>query len=484
MPPISASYQPNDKELNKAAADERKARLKKIDEYWLFYKQGYVRLPLKIKPGKPDDNVILNLSGLSIDSMVAFFACEPPTFQVAAEAVEREPGASGVLEVVKTPEESAIEAFLEANDFDELVIDTALSGFISGHNFIKLMPPDNEDAITVDNPPRMTLLDPRMITVFWDASNARNPLWYRLEWQGGKDAATGKARIRRQDIVPTWLVNGEDIADMDKGWKILEYVSKHGHSEEFELLTTDEWEYPFSPVVQWKNTHAPHEFYGWSDLRYAQLNEAVNFIASNTARIIKFHAHPKTVAKNMDTTGIQETSVDGLWEVHGSDVEITNLEMQSDLASSLNYLSTLRAAYFTQMRVVDVASIQDKLGQITNFGVRMIYKNQLDAVESKRTLYSKKGFCEAVWRALVMMGFTDAPLPKAIWSDPLPANKLEVVAALTQEAALGVTSKQTIAKDLGRDVQVEQERMAEEETNAAEATANTLAAMGNRGIFN
>jgi hypothetical protein len=482
MPATTAVYEPTDKDLNVAAAQERKARLDLINAYWLFYKQGYVREPLKVKPGKPNDNVILNLSGLAIDSLVAFFACEPPTFQIAAQTVEREPGADGSLEVVQTPEETAIEAFLDANDFDELLVDTALSGFISGHNFIKLMPPDNTDDISAENPPRMALLDPRMVTVFWDGTNARNPLWYRLEWEAGKDTS-GKARIRRQDIVPTWIVMRGDMPDMARGWMIIEYVSKNGSSEQFEMLTVDNWQYPFSPIVQWKDTHAPHEFYGWSTLRYAALNEAVNFIASNTARIIKFHAHPKTVVKNLSADGLNETAVDGLWEIKGDNADVTNLEMQSDLSSSLTYLNTLRAAFFTQMRVVDVASIQDKLGQITNFGVRMIYKQQLDAVETKRTLYSKKGFCEVLRRALVMMGFADAPLPTAIWADPLPANRVETVAALTQEAALGVTSKQTLAEDLGRDPEVEQERMAEEETNAAEATANTLAAMGNRGIF-
>jgi hypothetical protein len=56
---------------------------------------------------------------------------------------------------------------------------------------------------------------------------------------------------------------------------------------------------------------------------------------------------------------------------------------------------------------------------------------------------------------------------RIVWQNPLPENKSELTTQLDNEInKLGVTSKETAAQDLGRDYEVEKERMAAEKTDA------------------
>ena len=486
MPGVLPVYDINNKSANEAGDTERKARLALINERWAYYNNGFVNLPLKVRPGKLNDNVILNLTAQAVDQEVAFFAPKPPTFVVPG-GMEREPGADGRLEVVLSPEQEAVNNFLKANEFDEQINDIGLSGFVTGHNFIRLYAPDNNDAISADNPPRMTLLDPRLVTAFWDISDIRRVLWYRLTWE--MPSGDGKTVYRRQDIVPSWLLPTEnteaeeaesvDEAASEVTWFIIEYQSKT--NLQWVEVGRDEWEYTFPPIVQWKNAYAPHEFYGRSDLRHTAISDAVNFIASNTARIIRYHAHPRTIIKGLDGQGLKETSVDGMWEI-GESGEVFNLEMQSDLGSSLSYLDMLRKTFFTQMRVLDIASTKDTVGQLTNFGVQMLYKDMLDNISTKRSAYGS-GLAEACRRVLEMMGFIGAPKPEDKWAEPLPTNKLEVVTALEKESALGLVSTQTMQEDLGRDPITEAERMDDEKARGADNTADVLDRITRAGGF-
>lgn len=477
MPAIPAVYAPNDRKQNELGDKERKERLDLINTYWAYYK-GEQRRPLRVEPGAVDDNIILNLSGQIMDKKVSFFAPEPPLFNVQM-VTEYEPAADGLTKQ-EPPEQSAVDAFWEANDLETFVTDLALSGFIAGHAFVRLYPPENIQPMSAENPPRVVALDPRLVSVYWDESNIYRTLFYRLTWESGGGG------LRRQDIVPVWLLNGETRPPVDGStnglqWVIIEYKSKTGFK--WEETARDMWGYPFPPIIDWKNLPAPHEFYGRSDLRDADMNDAINFVASNTVRIIRFHAHPRTIAKNFDTSSIKGTAIDGLWEIQGENAEVVNLEMQSDLSSSLNMLNMLRASMFTQMRVVDLSTAQDKLGQITNFGVRMMYKDQVDDNEHKRTMYGKH-LAELTRRAEMLMGFTEAKLPDIKWPDPLPINRLELVTALKTEKELGGLSVQTIQEELNRNPVVEGERKAEETNNESDGLADVLTKITNRGQMN
>lgn len=479
MPGIPVKYDVTDQKskINDLADAERKPRNALIDTYWKYYNGEHTR-PLKTKPGQPNFNVILNVSGQAIDNEVAFFAPEPPTFELPG-GNERSRDDLGKLATVKSPQQEQLDTFWKANDLEQLITDIALSGFISGHNFVRLFVAEDGALPTV------ALLDPRKVQVFWDISNIRRVLFYRLSWVLGDEE-------RFQDIVPNWLLNGltspnvikqvdstvETAPDTNRQWKILEYVKKN---QKYELQAQDAWPFDFAPIVDWKNGHAPHEYYGHSDLKHADVNDAINLVASNANKIIFYYGGPWTVV-----TGTDQQAADAgpgvITYFPDPATKVQNVEMQSDLGNSLNLLETLRSSFFSQMRVIDTSTQKDKLGQMTNFGVRVLYKDQLDANGLKRSIYGA-GLCEVSRRALVLMGVTDAQKPTATWADPLPTNRLEIMQAVKIENDLGKTSDQTLLEAMDRDPQVEAERKAEQGSNETDQMVNFLDRFGRSGGF-
>lgn len=431
MPQItSLSYDPNDKMINELAADERHERCEMIDHYWMYY-EGHHPRPLKVSEGQPDDNIILNLCGKVVDKTAEFLLKDMPEITI--------PDVDSDSETQQT-----LLAWLDFNDFEEFLADMAQSGFIAGHTFARLYMDGDEV--------RFALLDPRHVVAFWLRGMVKKAAWYSLQWDD-----------RRQDIVPNNMVEMEG-----DGWQIIEYRLKETNGEsKWVEDSRDDWPYPFAPIVDWKNKRAAFKYYGDSDLKHCHLNNTVNFLASNTSRIIKFHAHPKTIIAG--GTLPEETRVDGIYEID-EDAEVYNLELKGDLSSSMQMLDKIEAAFYSQARVVDLSNIKDKLGQITNFGVRMMFSDMLAHLQQKQSLYGK-GLAELIRRGMAVMGIEIA-LPVIGWVDPLPENRKELVDTAQVEKNIGTASTQTLAEDLGRDWAVEEPRIQEEQASALAVAFN------------
>lgn len=475
MPAILPFYDVNNKDVNDLGMKENQARQKEIGKRWKYYDGDHAK-PLKVRPDAKDDNVILNLCGRTVDKTTEFIGV-PTRFEIEGGA-ELEPGASGALEEQTSPEQQTLDELWQR--VREWTSEVLTSGQISGHNFTRIHQNEDEEWT-------YSLLDPRTMTVFWNAGILRSTLFYRMEWSVGK-------QMFRQDTVPVWLLNNDranpwmmgdmrrdgTVTPRPEGWKIIEY--EQNQRKEWVKLAEDDWEFSFAPIVDWANHRRPHTYYGQSSLANPSLNDSINFVASNTARIIKYHAHPKTIGVGVDPEKIIPTAVDGFYSVpDGADVK--NLEMQSDLSSSLNMLNLLKGEFFASQRVIDIASVQDKLGQITNFGVRMMFSDMLSMTDEMRKRYGEKGLGETLRRLLWVQGIELEDRPKAIWDDPLPTNRLELLQSAKIESELGTTSKQTLAKDLGRDPVVEAEHRDEETDNAGAAMARVLQSAGDGGLF-
>ncbi len=445
MPAVSPVYPLDDIAastlIDQLGDDERIRRKADIDRAFAYY-EGRHRLPLRAEPDGSSSSVILNLVGQALDDLIEFMGA--PRFEIPG-AITRalEPG--GRLIVTRADHQRWLDDWWDQHDLAEFVADLTLSGFIAGHVFVRL----HRDA---DGQPDADLLDPRAVTVFWEASNLRRPLWYRLTWQSGDS-------LLRQDIVPNRLLPPERCVpgSLPDGWQILEYQSLNGAI--MTLRAQDAWNAPFAPIVEWKNRHAPHQYYGRSDARL-DLNDAVNFTASNVSKILKHHAGPQTIVTGARLDERAQTGPGTIINDLPADAKVYNLEMQSDLASSLAYLDKLEARFFSAMQVVDLGTIKDRLGQITNFGVRMLFIRMTNLIEARRRLYGRG--LEAVSSAVIALSGQPVAQVNALWPDALPVNRLEQVQALTRERALGVVSRQTASADLGRDFDAEQARLAVE----------------------
>jgi hypothetical protein len=462
MPGVKAQYTPPgaDKDVDQRADDERTKRTAAIDQAFAYY-HGEQKLPLKTK-----DNVILNVNAQALDDMVEFLGV--PRLELPG-GVEREPATNDagerVFETRKSDDQVQLEQWWDDHDLAEFLADLALSGFIAGHVFVRLYV-DATDRVAA------ALLDPRTLTVFWDANNPRRLLWYRMSWIDGETAL-------RQDIVPNSLL--QSVPDLwtdgldPLGWTILEY--RHARAG-WQLAGRDAWEFTFPPIVEWKNRHAPHSYYGRGDVKVA-LNDAINFVASNTSKIIKHHGGPQTVVTGGRLPDDVDSGPGTVIEITEPEAKVFNLEMQSDLGSSLAFLALLRESFFSEVRVVDLATIKDRLGQITNFGVRMLFIRMVNMLTTRRRLYGK-GLAEISRRALALQGVEVARV-NVTWPDLLPVDRRELVDTLEKESDLGVVSKQTMTEDLGRDFEIEQERRAEEGDDDRQAEADRLARIAERG---
>lgn len=481
MPKIArAQYTPTDDrwwgDVEKLGDDERKKRQDVIDEAWRYYK-GDMPLPLRLKPDDPNYNILLDLCGQAVDAMVAFLGV--PTLDVK-NGTAGEPNDAGVVENTKSPEQQMLEAILEALDLDVLMVDLMLSGFISGHTFLKLIELER-DPFTGElvSLPSAALLDPRYVTVYWVVPG--QALFYRLKWTVDDD------ETRIQDIVPNHLLNERIAGDgqaltarQQPGWTIIEYAARRGGR--VEEIGRDDWAYPFAPILDWKNSPNTFEYYGRPDLTPIRLrtNDSANLSASNTQKILVHHAGPQTVV----TGGALPDEIDSgpatIIELSEADAKVYNLEMTSDLSSSLNFLTMTRSAFFESAKVVDRASIKDKLGDLTNFAVRMLYGAQSDAALQKQ-LYYGRGTVRMAQGLMALVG-ADVKVGSS-WDDLLPQDRGEQVASVATEQGMGIVSEQTLLEELGHDPEVEKQRKAAELDNQQDSIANALVRLGRQGLM-
>jgi hypothetical protein len=409
--------------LERLANDEQQARTKQIDAAWDYY-EGRHKKPLKVRAGQVDDNVILNVSRKVIEQAVSLLFGKTPGLEIGDKGDQ--------------PEDVRLAEIWEANHQDILLHNMALQGALTGHVFVKLQPevaPASQGVSGV----RFVLLNPRMVSVFWRPDDMGQVTAYTISYTDG-DADFRQDMIDEGDV---WLVR--DLRkERGRGWEVVNEVV---------------WGWPWAPMVEWQNLPDPEEYYGDPDLVRPELNDAINFLASNTNRIIKFHAHPKTVGIGMRASDLQETTVDGFWSVPNPAATINNLEMQSDLSSSMGYLQMLEGWFFSEHRAVDMTSFAKDLGNITNFGLHTLYKDAMDKLETKRSLYGA-ALADMSERALALVGMTARPVVS--WPDPLPFNDQEEIAGIQTEIGLGILSRETAASLRGRDWEQEQERIEQE----------------------
>jgi hypothetical protein len=166
---------------------------------------------------------------------------------------------------------------------------------------------------------------------------------------------------------------------------------------------------------------------------------------------------------------VKATSIDGFFSVPDT-ADVFNLEMQSDLSSSMAMFTQLKAEFFAGRRVLDLSTVRDRLGQITNFGVRMLFSEMIELRDEKTRLIG--GGLAATFQRLLAMDGVEAGAPVVKWGDALPVNRVEALQAATLEKELGTASVQTLSADLKRDYIVEQERKREEAAGAGEVLAN------------
>ena len=418
-----------------AAMSERddRERVERIRAAWDAY-YGTSPDPLRVRKGEVNDNVRVNYARLVVDAGVAHLfgdeigvtapAGAPDTVQAALDEVLRYNGAGLLWQRAGT------------------------SGAIGGTYFYRILPQPQ-------GPPRIACVDPSTVEVTWEPSDFETVTAYTVTWlEEGEDTAVARRQIIQRDGDSAWVIV-DQRANGDSGWV---------------TIGEEAWPYPWAPMGHCQNLPSPHEVYGLADLEpdVLHLCRSIDRTASNINRILRLYAHPRTWGRMVGDAINMDANPGAVIRLEHPQAELRNLEMQSDLSSSIDYYRRLVASLHETTRIPEVATGKlDSAGQLSSLALRILYTPLIHKTESKRRTY---GACitEMLRRCLVLMGQPDDVLPVITWPDLLPSDPLMERQVALLDEQLGV-SRDTILAGLGYDPLLEAEQADQQASDAFNA---------------
>jgi hypothetical protein len=425
------------------------------------YRLGEQRRTLKVRYGQPDDNITTNFIRLIIDRSVSGMFGNGITFQLP-EGYTEVKGKDGKKTSKASKDQLYLEKVWDLNKQEILLHKVALLGSESGTGYIKLQPYGlfDQDGKAY---PRLIPLDPLYMTLETTPHDCDIVIRYiiRYNYTGADGKPVGFKEVTEKNDSEQWEV--ATFEDHGPGWV---------------ELTRVPWDYEWPPILHWQNLPLAGSPYGESDVPedIITLQDRLNFINSNNTKIIRYHASPKTYGLNVtmpdveDEGGARKKKKDNTWNpdqmimFNSSDpnAKVQNLEMQSDLASSRAIYTDNRQALFDITRTVDIDSIADKLGALTNFGLKVLYQDALAKINTKRELYGD-ALIELNAHILEMNGMEpDGGVIQ--WPDVLPENGLEQSNELQADISMGILDPQSASEIKGYDWETVQERLKENDT--------------------
>jgi hypothetical protein len=344
-----------------------------------------------------------------------------------------------------------------------LLSQAAINGGVCGEVFVKLIPPQGEMKY-----PRVVVMDPQIVRIVTAPDDCSTILAYVIEYAVGIDDLQKRQVIARVD--PDGLAGIAGEADLDDTWVIANYIRKGDIGQWMQVGEQEVWEYPFAPIFTCQNLPNPNESWGIPDLTPDLINQnkVLNFIQSNTSRIIKFHGHPKTYATGLSATQIN-IGVDDLICLPSPDSKLANLEMQGNLADQMAFASIIRTDMDEQSRVpaVSLGRLSDMpRGNISGVALQLLFQPLIEKTIQKRRLYG----ClirEISRAALVIAGMIsleeheDYPVDLH-WESLLPTDDLAAAQTALLWKQLGV-SKTTLLMNSGFDPEQEAEKVEAED---------------------
>jgi hypothetical protein len=400
------------------------------------YRIGQQRATLKVKADQADDNMTLNLIGLIIDRGISMLMGGEIDFDFNSTDET-------------DPREEYIDRMIEANVYPIFLHKLAQLGGTYGTCYAKLLPGALPGGMV-----RLVALNPQWMTIDTLPDDIETAYRYTVQYNA-EDEDTEKVESHKEVTERLRTVDG--LAD---SWSVKKYVMRENSGGKWELISDQQWPWEFAPIVHWQNLPEAEEVYGDPDVTDDMIivQDAINFVASNIQRIIRYHAHPKTWGKGASGRDVMSWGADEMVIFNDANATLANLEMSSDLASSREFLHYLRGVLFDISRTVDISSMTDKIGALTNFALRVLYKDALDKLASKRALYGW-GLSEINRRCLLLAGIATDTGGDVVWPDPLPLNEVEAANTAQVDLGMGIVSKETISGKRGYDWAVEEERL-------------------------
>lgn len=402
---------------------------------WQAY-NGALVPPLKRRVGQPDDNVMVNTSRVIVDKGVSHLFGKGVVWNLDSNED-------------RSPDEKYLDDTWEFNGGDILLHKLALNGGITGHAFLKIRHEQPFLKLAVLDSAKM-----EVITADHDYTEVRA---YVQTWEGRKDPDTGKVKKYRQitqKVHATVEFDSlrEAFFDVPQHWVIIDQESdSHDTSSnkvQWRTVGTEVWNYPFAPIIDCQNLPTANTYWGSSDLErdIIVLNESINRSLSNINRIIRNHAHPKTWSKGLTESQIHQIVIDpdGMIHLPGELGSIQNLEMASDLSSSLNFYKELKIALHEISRVPKIAfGNEENVNYLAAVAMQVLYGPLIEKTDVKKRTYGAL-IKEVNRRILSIAGSGDDKICDLVWPSILPRDSfLEAQTSLLHQQA-GVSVDTTL----------------------------------------
>lgn len=437
----------------KQAAQAEAERLKRINDSWNAY---YGTLPQPLRATKSDpqakDNIVLNFAQPIVDKGVSFLLGKDLEFEIDtgrdgdADEDDDEEDADD-----ESPGEQWLEKCWKQNKKMTLLHKVAINGAVTGDVFLRMQLPKPGQQF-----PRVINLDPATVLPIWDMDDYEEVLAYRIQWNA-IDPTTGKPVVRRQ------MIEQEGTR-----WRITDTISKGDSNVWVPIGPPQVWPYPWAPIFHCQNLPAPNTYWGISDIEQHVLsvNNALNFVISNMARILRIHAHPKTWGAGFTSKELQ-IGVDEVIVLPNIQAKLQNLEMNSDLGSTLELYKRLKEALHEITRVPEIATGKvDNIGALSGVALQILYQSLLEKNNTKQLFYGEM-FEDLNSRLLEAGGQGVEQNILIQWPNPLPKDAFTEAQTAVLLDQVGV-SKDTILTNMGYDADQEAQKKAQESQTAAE----------------
>lgn len=443
------------KDTYESAHEARQNELANLVAYY----NGNQRKPLKISGLGKDYNVITNHVKTIIDRSVSMLVGSGVEFDLPGEG--------------ESEQDAIITQVMDTNKKDVFLHDLVQFGSIYGTPAVKIIP-NGKVAMDGTITHRIIALNPYNLTIYHAHDDIENVLAYVYRWNDGDTA--WRERTEKQEN-GTWLVTVEKLSrETGSKWEVA------GEPVLFTGVNGDVLD--FAPIVHGKNLPRAGSVYGMSDIEdVLDLQDKYNEAQSNINKILSLQAWAQKWItggkfprfKDDDGKEYLDVGPDKALEIANADAKLGILQPSGDLSSSRQFANDIRRDLFDIAATVDADTVKDKIGALTNFGLRVLFKNELAKNATKQLLYGDL-LLQVINRILRIEGYNgaDANPGKVIFGDPLPTDDMEKITVLEKEKAMGVVSNETIAKERGRDWKDEQARLAKEKQAAGNVGSSLI----------
>jgi hypothetical protein len=423
---------------------------------------------------KPDEDAkditYINMVKMTAERTSSFLFPQLPKFETDPASVE------------PTPEEAYIRQTFMVNGGLPLLVKMAERGFLAGHCFVYVKPNAARLKGSTKTFPKINLLDPVSVNVYWKADDVSDVLWYEQRYFVGNTAYI-KDYVNRGDFWQVFSYKSEPQgADLNEN--MVQVMTTHGipNLAQFQGLPTfggswtvaanpEDHKTSVPPIIEWAHLPHPNDYFGLTEFgTLKSLQDSINAVASERMRIIRQHAEPVDVVTGAEVGEINDEG--STISIPNANARITRLEFKGDMTSMTGVLDKLVETYLSISRVVLLKGEAKDLQRVTNASVRTLF---IDALAKNSVLQGSYGAGLAdISKLVLLMGYADKKVTKnpadmdvqIKFAMALPQDMTEIVNVNTIAIHDGYMSERTAATNLGLDFAFEKAAGAGEKQEA------------------